>query len=105
MQATLLRVQPLLFIAVCKTAAHHSATTLAVGCSFIPLSPVGLWKTVLQHEPDVIGFQEVRYDMNSDFPQQRFQVTHLAERLPGYQFIYMPGYYQLLFFAFFFFFC
>lgn len=42
--------------------------------------------------PAVIGFQEVRYDPTaSPYADSWFQVTHLAELLPEYQFVYQPA--------------
>ncbi len=48
---------------------------------------------VLRHQPAVIGFQEMRYDASASPPQlgAPFQVRHLADRLPAYQYIYQPG--------------
>lgn len=46
---------------------------------------------VKSEDPDVIGFQEVRYDSTLAYPTQHAQIEHLAERLPGYQYVYQSA--------------
>lgn len=49
-------------------------------------------KLVKKLKPDVIGFQEVRYDQSATpFRDRYFQVSHLAELLPEYQYVYQPA--------------
>ncbi|CAI5710312.1 unnamed protein product [Peronospora effusa] len=42
-------------------------------------------------QADIIGFQEVRYDGVFGEPGNHGQVKHLADRLPGYQYVYQAA--------------
>ncbi|CEG43406.1 RxLR-like protein [Plasmopara halstedii] len=42
-------------------------------------------------QADIIGFQEVRYDGVFGEPGNHAQVKHLADRLPGYQYVYQAA--------------
>lgn len=41
--------------------------------------------------PDIVAFQEVRLDTTIGPPTQHAQVTHLAQRLPGYNYVFQPA--------------
>lgn len=43
---------------------------------------------VLENDPDIIVFQEIRYDETLGSYEHRFQLRHLTELLPGYQYVY-----------------
>lgn len=43
---------------------------------------------VHEADPDIIVFQEIRYDETLGDPTHRFQLQHLAELLPEYQYAY-----------------
>jgi hypothetical protein len=48
---------------------------------------------ILKSAPVIIGFQEMRYDAQNS-PSELgapFQVRHLADLLPKYQYVYQPG--------------
>ena len=42
-------------------------------------------------DPDIIVFQEIRYDETLGNPTHRFQLQHLAELLPAYQYAFQVG--------------
>ncbi|XP_033757442.1 uncharacterized protein LOC117339844 [Pecten maximus] len=42
-------------------------------------------------KPDIIGFQEVRYEYSKGGQLGPSQVQHLADMLEGYQFVFQPG--------------
>uniref|UniRef100_M4BRT5 Endonuclease/exonuclease/phosphatase domain-containing protein n=1 Tax=Hyaloperonospora arabidopsidis (strain Emoy2) TaxID=559515 RepID=M4BRT5_HYAAE len=46
---------------------------------------------VMEAEAGIIGFQEVRYDGVFGDPGNHAQVKHLADRLPGYQYVYQAA--------------
>lgn len=46
---------------------------------------------VLENDPDIIVFQEIRYDETLGNYEHRFQLRHLTELLPGYQYVYQVG--------------
>ncbi|TDH72395.1 hypothetical protein CCR75_002750 [Bremia lactucae] len=46
---------------------------------------------VHEAQADIIGFQEVRYDGVFGEPGNHAQVKHLADRLPGYQYVYQAA--------------
>lgn len=46
---------------------------------------------VKESRADIIGFQEVRYDGVFGEPGNHAQVKHLADRIPGYQFVYQAA--------------
>ncbi|KAG3113883.1 hypothetical protein PI124_g7108 [Phytophthora idaei] len=50
-----------------------------------------LVKFVKEAQADIIGFQEVRYDGVFGEPGNHAQVKHLADRLPGYQYVYQAA--------------
>jgi endonuclease/exonuclease/phosphatase family metal-dependent hydrolase len=50
-----------------------------------------LVEVVKASQAGIIGFQEVRYDGAFGKPGNRAQVQHLAERLPGYQYVYQAA--------------
>ena len=43
---------------------------------------------VREADPDIIVFQEIRYDETLGDPTHRFQLQHLAELLPAYQYAF-----------------
>ncbi|KAF1329608.1 Rxlr-like protein, partial [Globisporangium splendens] len=50
-----------------------------------------LVRFVHEAKADIIGFQEVRYDGVFGGGGNHAQVQHLADRLPGYQYVYQPA--------------
>ncbi|RLN92105.1 hypothetical protein BBJ28_00016715 [Nothophytophthora sp. Chile5] len=50
-----------------------------------------LVKLVKESQASIIGFQEVRYDGVFGNPSNHAQVKHLADRLPGYQYVYQAA--------------
>lgn len=46
---------------------------------------------VREADPDIIVFQEIRYDETLGNPTHRFQLQHLAELLPAYQYAFQVG--------------
>ncbi|GMF19715.1 unnamed protein product [Phytophthora fragariaefolia] len=50
-----------------------------------------LVKFVKESQAGIVGFQEVRYDGVFGEPGNHAQVEHLADRLPGYQYVYQAA--------------
>ncbi|XP_060072528.1 uncharacterized protein LOC132552378 [Ylistrum balloti] len=48
-------------------------------------------EVVTRSTPDIIGFQEVRYEYSKGGQLGPNQVQHLADMLEGYQFVFQPG--------------
>ncbi|OWF46666.1 uncharacterized protein LOC110455435 isoform X2 [Mizuhopecten yessoensis] len=50
-----------------------------------------LGEVVARSKPDIIGFQEVRYEYSKGGQLGPSQVQHLVDMLEGYQFVFQPG--------------
>ncbi|XP_041369263.1 uncharacterized protein LOC121383350 [Gigantopelta aegis] len=50
-----------------------------------------LTKVVIEHQPDIIVFQEVRFETGRGGKLGPSQVQHLSKMLPAYQFVYHPA--------------
>ncbi|GFO04975.1 rxlr-like protein [Plakobranchus ocellatus] len=48
-------------------------------------------KLLAQAQPDIVGFQEVRFEQPAGEELGPNQVEHLVSALPGYQFVYQPA--------------
>ena len=44
-----------------------------------------------QEAPDIVVFQEIRYDETLGDAPQRLQLAHLAQLLPEYQYVFQPA--------------
>lgn len=47
---------------------------------------------ILENDPDIIVFQEIRYDETLGDPDHRFQLRHLSDLLPMYQYVYQVSF-------------